>query len=150
MSDVIYSEPTEECIERRFLTGEVLSGNTVNSGSQTQNEFSLSIIKPTNGESVEKTVSLWYSATSTENISEITILVNGNKVQTISYEKTSITDMKTLDIDAIAGNITITVVAKTITGKTQSASVEVNKNSQTSSNKLPAILNNQTTVKLEN
>jgi penicillin-binding protein 1A len=150
MSDVIYSEPTEECIERRFLTGEVLSGNTINSGSQNQNDFSLSIIKPTNGEVVEKTVSLWYSATSTESISEITILVNGNKVQTISYEKTSITDMKTLDVDAIAGNITVTVVAKTITGKTQSASVEINKNSQTSSNKLPAILNNQTTVKLEN
>lgn len=153
MDDIIYVEPTEECIERRFMSWSQiwLSGTNILpiiSWEQLEQKLSVSIVKPTNWEKIENSIALWFSASAAENISTISIAVNGTVVQTLSYDKSSVTDMKTLDVSAIGWTISITVTATTVSGKTQSSSVEVSKWNK--ENQLPFLLQNQTTVKLEN
>ena len=68
----------------------------------------------------------------------------------MSYNKSSITDMKTLDVSAVQGPLVISVKAVTVSGKSAMSSVEINKKSAQISNSLPNILANQTSVRLEN
>ncbi len=156
IQDVLYSEPTQECIDRRFLTWDQQPINwswwtIINPTEQpTAQSVSISIIKPTPWEIVDTTVSLWYSANSVEQIDSLTITVNGTEVQKLSYNKSSITDMKTLDVSAVQGPLVISVKAVTVSGKSAMSSVEINKKSAQISNSLPTILANQTSVRLEN
>lgn len=160
IENVIYQEPTEECIERRFLSWEVIWSwhwwweqiswnNNDNSLAWTQG-VSINIIKPTPQEVVDEVVTLWYSASSSDQISTIDILVNGSQAQTITYDKPSVTDMKTLDLKAVQWpNIIITIKATSESGKVAKATVEVKKKQSKEVNQAPILLQNQTSVKLE-
>ncbi|HNG96909.1 MAG TPA: transglycosylase domain-containing protein, partial [Candidatus Absconditabacterales bacterium] len=149
--DTIYAEPTEECIQRRFLSGEqgsLISGEIPS--LQHKDGISTSIIKPLNGETVGNTISLWYTASSSKQITTIDILVNGNNVQTISYDQPSITDLKTIDLSNLEGSLVLGIKATAEDGKTSTSSIQVTKPSTQVTNQLPLLLTNQITVKLEN
>lgn len=70
-----------------------------------------SIIKPTQNEAIQDTVSLRYNVSASEEITSVQIIVNGSVVNTVSYDKSVVTDMKTLDLKAINGS-TITLGIK--------------------------------------
>lgn len=158
--ELIYKEPTEECLERRFLSWENKSGGlglgweniswsqpAVKPGEVS---LSLSIIKPTADEQVWWELSVWFNANSSEQITTISISVNGTIVETILYNKPSVTDVKKLDISWLQWNIIIGLKATSESGKTVNQSVSVKMKSTTSSNQLPTLLVNQTTIKADN
>lgn len=149
--DTIYAEPTEECIQRRFLSWEQWSLISWEIPSlQHKDWISTSIIKPLNGETVGNTISLWYTASSSKQITTIDILVNWNNVQTISYDQPSITDLKTIDLSNLEGSLVLWIKATAEDGKTSTSSIQVTKPSTQVTNQLPLLLTNQITVKLEN
>ena len=145
ITDNVYVEPTQECIERRFGTG-VWTGII-----DKIPWMNASIIKPTQNEAIQDTVSLRYNVSASEEITSVQIIVNGSVVNTVSYDKSVVTDMKTLDLKAINGStITLGIKAFGKSWKTSSASVQVEKKEKNLQNQMPTLLTNQTTVKLEN
>lgn len=145
ISDIVYVEPTQECIERRFGSGSSSGMIDKNAG------LNASIIKPTPNETIQDTVSLWYNVSAGEEITSVQIIVNGAVVNTVAYDKSVVTDMKTLDLKAVSGpTITLGIKAFGKSGKTSSASVQIQKKAANLQNQMPTLLTNQTTVKLEN
>lgn len=147
-------EPTEECVERRFGTGDdsTISGGgifDVNITWSAASSISVSISKPSDGDSVTNPVSIRYNIIWKENVKSVNIYVWGKVVANYDYNKTNITDVKKIDFwQNISWPKQITVEAVWNT-TLASRSVTINISSTNANNKSPYILQDSTSIALE-
>lgn len=142
-------EPTDECVERRFGTGSMSGGALDVMLSWNKWNISVSVSKPSDGDTVTNPVSIRYNIVWQENIKSVNIYVSSNVVASYNYNKSSVTDVKKIDFGKDAsGPKQITVEAiwqDSISSKT----ININISSQNTNNQPPYILKDRTTIKME-
>lgn len=146
-------EPSEECVERRFGTWDdmmIWSGGIFDVNiTWSSSNMSISISKPTDGETVTNPVSIRYNILWQENVKSVNIYVWGKVVASYNYNKTNVTDVKKIDFwtnAAWAKQITVEAVG---TNTISSKSINITISSTNANNKLPYILQDSTSITLE-
>lgn len=85
---ILAQEPTNEC--------EVVALSWDNS------QIKIDLLNPTSWKSITREFSLWYNIKSTENIVSVIVMLDDNKLESFTYNKNSIIDIKNIKIP---GNI---------------------------------------------